>query len=56
MRHRAGVKENMNDTMDRKVSKFFGHVERMSDVPMTERVHELNVEGIRDRGRHGCWS
>ena len=43
MRRRVSVSENMSDRVDRQVTKWLGYVS-----------HELNVEGVRDRGMPRC--
>ena len=42
--HRVGVCENNGERLDRKVLKWFGHVEHMSWGWYSERVHESEVE------------
>ena len=51
MGRRVGVRGKMSFRVDRKVSKWFGHAERMSGERLTIRVYEPEVEGRRDRGR-----
>jgi len=41
----------MSDRVNRTVSKWSGHVERMSEERMTKTLQELNVEDRKDRGR-----
>ena len=43
--------ENVSNRVDRKVLKWFGHVERMGNERMTKRVYSSEVEGDRGRGR-----
>ena len=38
VRRRVGVSEKMTERMDRKVFKWFGHVERMKEEFLTKRV------------------
>ena len=50
-RRKFDVREKMSDKEDRKVSKWFGHVERMSGEQLIEKVYKSEVKGRRDRGR-----
>ena len=51
VRERVGVTESLSKRVDRKVFKWFGHVERMGGERMTKRVYVSEVEGERGRGR-----
>ena len=51
VRERAGVSAKLSKRVDRKVLKWFGHVERMGSERMTKRVYMSEVEGKRGRGR-----
>ena len=51
VRERVGVSEKLSKRVDRKVLKWFGHVERMGNERMTKRVYVSEVEGNRGRGR-----
>ena len=51
VRERVGVPEKLSGRVDRKVLKWFGHVERMGSERMTKRVYMSEVEGQRGRGR-----
>merc|ERR1712001_819488 len=51
VRERVGVPEKLSKRVDRKVLKWFGHVERMGNERMTKRVYVSEVEGNRGRGR-----
>jgi len=51
VRERVGVPEKLSGRVDRKVLKWFGHVERMGSDRMTKRVYVSEVEGERGRGR-----
>ena len=51
VRERVGVPEKLSERVDRKVLKWFGHVERMGNERMTKRVYMSEVEGERGRGR-----
>ena len=51
VRGRVGVPEKLSGRVDRKVLKWFGHVERMGSKRMTKRVYMSEVEGQRGRGR-----
>ena len=51
VRERVGVPEKMSNRVDRKVLKWFGHVERMGGERLTKRVYMSEVEGVRGRGR-----
>ena len=42
-----GVKEKMSKRVDRKVLKWFGHVERMGDERLTKKVYKSEVGGER---------
>ena len=46
-----GVTEKMSKRVDRKVLKWFGHVERMGDERLTKKVYKSEVGGERGRGR-----
>ena len=41
----------MSERVDRKVLKWFGHVEGMGNERMTKRVYMSEIEGERGRGR-----
>ena len=41
----------MSPRIDRSVVRWFEHVERMGDERMAKRVYELDVRGVRRRGR-----
>ena len=51
VRERVGVPEKLSGRVDRKVLKWFGHVERMGSERMTKRVYVSEVGGDRGRGR-----
>ena len=51
VRERMGVKEKMSKRVDRKVLKWFGHVERMGDERLTKKVYKSEVGGERGIGR-----
>ena len=51
VRERVGVPEKLSNRVDRKVLKWFGHVERMGGERMTKRVYMSEVDGVRGRGR-----
>merc|ERR1712074_215730 len=51
VRERVGVPEKLSGRVDRKVLKWFGHVERMGSDRMTKRVYVSEVDGERGRGR-----
>ena len=51
VRERVGVDEKLSERVDRKVLKWYGHVERMSGERLTKRVYRSEVEGERGRGR-----
>ena len=51
VRERVGVPESMSRRVDRKVLKWFGHVERMGGERLTKRVYMSEVRGERGRGR-----
>ena len=50
VRERVGVDEKLSERVDRKVLKWYGHVERMSGERLTKRVYRSEVEGERGRG------
>ena len=54
VRERVGVKEEMSKRVDRKVLKWFGHVERMGDERLTKKVYKSEVDGERPVGRPRC--
>ena len=45
------VEEKMRFRVDRKVSKWFGRVERMSDDWLINKLYESSVEDRRHRGK-----
>ena len=48
VRERVGVPEKLSGRVDRKVLKWFGHVERRGSERMTKRVYTMSeVEGHR---------
>ena len=51
VRGRVGVQEPLSKRVDRKVLKWFGHVERMGSERLTKRVYMSEVGGVRGRGR-----
>ena len=51
VRERVGVKEELSKRVDRKVLKWFGHVERMGDERLTKKVYKSEVGGERPVGR-----
>ena len=51
VRRRVGVSEKLSKRVDRKVLKWFGHVERMGGERLTKRVYTSEVRGTRGRGR-----
>ena len=51
VRERVGVPEALSKRVDRKVLKWFGHVERMGNERLTKRVYRSEVGGVRGRGR-----
>ena len=46
-----GVPESLSNRVDRKVLKWFGHVDRMGGERLTKRVYMSQVGGVRGRGR-----
>ena len=52
VRGRVGVPEKLSGRVDRKVLKWFGHVERMGSKRMTKRVYMSEVEGKGGEGGH----
>ena len=51
MRRRAGIERELASRADQRVSRWFGHVERMDDYRMERRVLMVEVSGGRVRGR-----
>ena len=51
MRKRVGVPEAQNNRVDRKVLKWFGHIERMGSERLTKRVYISEMRGERGRRR-----
>ena len=49
-RRRVDVRKEIRDRVDRKVLKWFGHLEHMSRERFTKRVYEFEVARRRDRG------
>ena len=39
------------ERIERNVSKWFGHVEKMGEERLVKRVYRANMEGNRRRGR-----
>ena len=48
---RAGIERELASRADQRVSRWFGHVERMDEYPMARRVLMTEVSGGRGRGR-----
>ena len=44
VRQLVGVREKMRDTVDFKVFKWLGHMDRMGGEPLTKRVYESDVQ------------
>ena len=51
VRERVGVSEPMSERVDRKILKWFGHVERMGNERLTKKVYISEVSGVRRIGR-----
>jgi len=51
VRERVGVREKLSKTVDRKVLKWFGHVERLGDERLTKKVYKSEVGVERGVGR-----
>ena len=51
MRRRAGIERELASRADRRVLRWFGHVERMEDYRMARRVLMAEVSGGPVRGR-----
>ena len=51
MRRRAGIERELASRADQRVSRWFGHVERMDDCSMARRVLMAEVSEGRVRGR-----
>ena len=51
VRRRAGIEMELASRGDQRVSRWFGHVERMDDYRMARRVLMAEVSGGRVRGR-----
>ena len=51
VRRRAGIEMELASRADQRVSRWFGHVERMDEFRMTRRVLMAEVSGVRVRGR-----
>ena len=47
----VGIPESLSKRVDRKMLKWFGHVERMGGERLTKRVYMSEVRGERGRGR-----
>ena len=45
MRRRAGIERELTSRADRRVMRWFGHVERMDDYHMARRVLMAKVSG-----------
>ena len=56
IRRRCGKNVCVSQRIDQGVLRWFGHVERIGDERMAERVYESNVRSVRRRGRpRKCW-
>ena len=55
VRERVGVTEEMSKRVDRKVLKWFGHVELMGDRRLTKRVYMLVVRRAWEGHLLGGW-
>ena len=51
VRRRAGIERELASRVDRRVLRWFGHVERMDGYSMVRRVLMAEVSGGRVRGR-----
>ena len=51
VRDECGVKLSVSDLHDRRVMRWFGHVERMSEERLTKQIYEAKVQGTSGRGR-----
>ena len=51
VRSRAGIEMELASRADKRVLRWFGHVERMDDYRMAKRVLMAEVTGGRGRGR-----
>ena len=60
MRERVGVRETSSERVDRKVLKWFEHVERIGDKLLTKKGYKSEVGGERgvrrSRFRWKCWN
>ena len=52
VRERVGVTEKMSKRVDRKVLKWFRHVERMGDERLTNKVYKSEMVGVGGQGGH----
>ena len=48
---RAGLEEALAEKVDRRVLRWFGHLERMDEGRWSRKVKEAKVEGRLERGR-----
>ena len=51
IRKRAGIEESLAEKVDRRVLRWFGHVERMDEGLWPRKVKAAKVEGRLGRGR-----
>ena len=51
MRRRAGIERELVSRADKRVLRWFGHVERIDEYRMARRVSMAEVSGVRVRGR-----
>ena len=51
VRRRSGIERKLASRADRRVFRWFGHVERMDEYRMARRVLMAEVGGGRARGR-----
>ncbi len=51
VRRRAGIVRKMSERVNQKVLRWYGHVMRMGEEPLTKRVWKAEVSGPNLRGR-----
>ena len=51
IRRRAGIEETLAEKVDRRVLRWFGHVEKMDEGRWPRKVKAVKVEGLLGRGR-----
>ena len=51
VRRRTGMERKLSERVDQRVLSWYGHVVRMDEERLTERVWKAEVSGVNLRGR-----